>query len=155
MYKAKPHQHQSLYHKGRGKKKKKNSSRTTGRVYEDRYPNAPLSAPLAPDVISHHRSGHREDKWLPCWEHGRVSEGVMKGSCGADQTEDGNVPPNIITDSDGVCDGPHVLRKSKWQNSVCAKIIEEQDCLHDVTKSTRSRIKKINRQTARKLQRLP
>lgn len=65
------------------KKKKKNSGSTTGRAKEDRYSNTPLSAPLAPDVIPHHRRGHREDKWLPCREHGAGGgEGAAKGSRG-------------------------------------------------------------------------
>lgn len=74
MYGAKPHQHKSLYHTGRGGKK--NWRRQEG---EDRYSNTPPLAPAAPDVISHHRCRHQQDKWLPWRERGRVREAMKAG----------------------------------------------------------------------------
>lgn len=74
---AKTHQHQSLYHTGRNK----NSCRRTGRKEKDRYSNTALSAPLPSDVIPHHCSGHGEDKWLLCQEHG--TEGRVAAMMGA------------------------------------------------------------------------
>lgn len=73
MYGAKLHQYQSLYHTGRGGKKKLRVQEG-----EDRYSNTPPSAPAAPDVISHHCCRHQEDKWLPWREHGRVSERAVE-----------------------------------------------------------------------------
>lgn len=56
-------------------KKTKQTAAAGGR---DQYSNMAPSAPAAPDVISHHRCRHQEDKWLPRREHGRVSERAMK-----------------------------------------------------------------------------
>lgn len=66
----------------------------------DRYSNTPLSAPLILNVIPHHRSGHREDKWLLCQEHGTGGEQGGKGIVmWADGTQDVQYVPNISTDS--------------------------------------------------------
>lgn len=96
MYGAKPHQHRWLYPTGRGGKKKKKKVKTEAAGGRDRYSNTALSAPAAPDVISHHRCRHQEDKWLPRREHGRLSERAMKAVGGTRASPETVAVPTLV-----------------------------------------------------------
>lgn len=127
------------------------------REEEDRYSNTPLSAPLAPNVIPHHCSGHREDKRLPCRVHvgGEGDEGgVMKGSCrcvGREMRSESLTSALTATTSFQTWQRKCAAKKKKNQSDrkepESARIIGKKIACEMRPKSIRPRNEKTNRQT--------
>lgn len=100
MYGAKPHQHQSLYHTGRGKKTPAGGQgeRRGGSIFQ--YFPVCSTGPRRYPTSSQRTQRRQMTPMSGTWR--RVGEGVMKGSCGADGTQDVLYIPNISTDSGNI-----------------------------------------------------
>lgn len=132
--------------------------RERGREEEDRYSNTALSAPLTPNVIPHHCSGHREDKRLPCREHGTGGGegdegGVMKGSCrcvGREMRSESLISALTATTSFQTWQRKCAAKKknlSDRKEPESARIIGKKIACEMRPKSIRPRNEKTNRQT--------
>lgn len=132
--------------------------REIGREEEDRYSNTALSAPLTPNVIPHHCSGHREDKRLPCREHGTGGGegdegGVMKGSCrcvGREMRSESLISALTATTSFQTWQRKCAAKKknlSDRKEPESARIIGKKIACEMRPKSIRPRNEKTNRQT--------